>query len=285
MSAGRPRWFSNGSSSLRNVLKRSRTIHSLYKLGYRLPEAPLSQWLKLSRTRSIFRVLPNTMVSAPRLMNAFDTAVSVEREELEGSIVECGVWAGGAIGLMADVSKRHGNRHRMFHLFDSFEGLPQPSVFDADVLGAFTDEHPELEPDSGQDSTSLVAIGACEAPLEEVHTLFFDVLRIDRRQVVIHKGWFQDTVPTAAESVGPIALLRIDGDWYESTKTCLDYLYDQVIDGGFVIIDDYGTFVGCAKAVDEFLESRGVEVDLVPIDEEGVFFRKTDRAAMRSIVA
>ena len=104
--------------------------------------------------------------------------------------------------------------------------------------------------------------------------MFFHVLGIDRRQVVIHKGWFQETIPVAAPSIGPLAVLRIDGDWYESTRVCLAGLYDNVVDGGFVIIDDYGTFVGCAKAVDEFLHDRGLTVELVAIDGEGVYFRK-----------
>ncbi len=264
--------------SLRSVLKKSRTLHSAYKFCRRFPEVPLSSWAELHRTASIFRVLPNTMLPAPRLINAFDVMETVEREALQGAVVECGVWAGGAIGLMASVSKRAGNRDRVFHLFDSFEGLPQPSPHDVDVLSSLKDGHPHLEPDDGLDSASLVAIGACEAPIEQVHELLFEVLDIDRRQIVIHEGWFQDTVPIAARSIGPVAVLRIDGDWYESTKTCLEGLYDNVVENGFVIIDDYGMFVGCAKAVDEFLASRRIDVELVDIDGEGVFFRKRSPA-------
>ena len=264
--------------SLRSVLKKSRALHSAYKFCRRFPEVPLSSWTELSRTASIFRVLPNTMLPAPRLINAFDVMQTVEREALPGAVVECGVWAGGAVGLMASVSKRAGNRGRMFHLFDSFEGLPQPSAHDVDVLPSLEDAHPGLAPDDGSGSASLVAIGACEAPIEQVHELLFEVLDIDRRQVVFHKGWFQDTVQVAARSIGPVAVLRIDGDWYESTKTCLEGLYDNVVENGFVIVDDYGMFVGCAKAVDEFLESRRLDVELVDIDGEGVFFRKRSGA-------
>jgi hypothetical protein len=259
---------------MRSTLKRSRAIHSGYKLTRRLPEAPLSDWTNLRRTASIFRVLPNTMLSAPCLINAYDAMETIERERIEGAVVECGVWAGGAIGLMASVTKRHRNRQRTFHLFDSFEGLPQPSGHDVDVLDTFRERHPELAPDDGAGGDGLVAIGACAAPLNEVHRLFFDVLAIDRRQVVIHKGWFQETVPAGAASIGPVSLLRIDGDWYESTRTCLEGLYDNVVEGGFVIIDDYGAFVGCRRAVDGFLRSRAPDVRLVDIDGEGVYFRK-----------
>ena len=74
--------------------------------------------------------------------------------------------------------------------------------------------------------------------------------------IEFHTGWFQDTVPTQAAKIGPIAVLRLDGDWYASTKVCLDHMYDQVSDGGFIIIDDYGTYDGCRLAVDEFFSSR-----------------------------
>jgi O-methyltransferase len=259
---------------MRSTLKRSRTIHSGYKLTRRLPEAPLSDWIDLRRTASIFRVLPNTMLSAPCLINAYEVMETVERNRIDGAVVECGVWAGGGVGLMASVTKRHGNTRRRFHLFDSFEGLPQPSRHDVDVLDAFREQHPDLPPDGGPGEDALVAIGACAAPLREVHRLFFDVLAIDRGQVVIHEGWFQETVPAAKASIGPVAVLRIDGDWYESTRTCLEGLYDNVVPGGFVIIDDYGAFVGCRKAVDDFLGLRAIGVRLEDVDGEAVFFRK-----------
>ena len=259
---------------LRERAKRIRSVHSAYKLAASFRELPPAEWARLRRTAGIFRVLPNTMLSPRRLTNAYDCMETVERERIGGAVAECGVWAGGAIGLMASVSKRHGNRDRIFHLFDSFEGLPQPSVHDLDVVGAFRDQHPGLAPDDGSDPGSLVAIGACASPLEQVRELFDDVLEIDPRQVVIHRGWFQDTVAPAAAAIGPLAILRIDGDWYESTKVCLEGLYDNVVDGGFVIVDDYGTFSGCRKAVDEFFAARGVEPAFVDIDGEGVFLRK-----------
>ena len=72
----------------------------------------------------------------------------------------------------------------------------------------------------------------------------------------------------AAPAIGPIAILRLDGDWYASTKICLEHLYDQVVSGGFVIVDDYGTYEGCRKAVDEFLAARGLHVFLSHVDPD-----------------
>ena len=145
---------------IRSALKRSRTLHSTYKMFRRLPEVPISRWANFKRTASIFRVLPNTMLSAARLMNAYDVMEMVERTDVEGAVAECGVWAGGTIGRMASVSKRHQNHDRVFHLFDSFEGLPQPSVHDVDVLDAFQRGHPDLSADDGSGGATLVSIDA-----------------------------------------------------------------------------------------------------------------------------
>jgi len=198
-----------------------------------------------------------------------------------GDVAECGVWAGGAIGLMALVNRRYGRHPRRFHLFDSFEGLPQPAEEDVDVLESFRAEHPELATDDGSDPGRLVAIGACAVPaygrdpLDDVNDLFQQVLKVDADTYVIHKGWFQDTVPAARAEVGPLALLRLDGDWYESTKTCLEGLFDQLVPGGFLVLDDYGYFSGCTQAVDEFLASRSIPRSELVVEPWGASLRRT----------
>jgi hypothetical protein len=90
-----------------------------------------------------------------------------------------------------------------------------------------------------------------------------------------HQGWFQETLPREAHKTGEIAILRLDGDWYASTSICLDYLYHQVVSGGFVIIDDYGCYEGCKKAVDEFMELQGIQLYLNRIDNEGRYWIKS----------
>ena len=92
--------------------------------------------------------------------------------------------------------------------------------------------------------------------------------------MVVKQGWFQKTIPQSAKEIGALAVLRLDGDWYESTKICLEYLYDLVSENGSIIIDDYYHWEGCRKAVDEFLASRKVNATLIPIDEEAVYFIK-----------
>jgi hypothetical protein len=261
---------------MRRWLKRSHALHAAYKWSRIARQVPLSEWLDLQRTASVFRVLPNTMLPARRLLNAYDVMRTVEQEGVPGDVAECGVWSGGGIGLMALASRRAGNRTRRFHLFDSFEGLPQPSVEDRNVLADFRAQHPDLPLSDAQGAAALQPIGACVgADAEAVRDFLTGRLGIAPEQLVFHVGWFQDTVPLARETIGPLAVLRIDGDWYESTRVCLEYLYDNVVPGGLVIVDDYGAFTGCRKAVDEALDQRGIARSrLVPVDEEGVFFRR-----------
>ena len=111
-------------------------------------------------------------------------------------------------------------------------------------------------------------------PLDDVKEILFRKLRLDERNIVIRKGWFQHTLPQARHEIGPIAVLRLDGDWYESTKCCLENLYDSVVPGGYVILDDYYCWEGCKKAFDEFVAERGLTVELQRIDKAGAFFVK-----------
>jgi len=263
---------------LKSLLMRWRILYSLGKLAKMMRQVRLHEWSDLRRLQSLLRVLPNTMVSAPRLMNAYECVRTIEEAGIKGAVVECGVCSGGCIGLMALASRRYGDKTRMFrtfHLFDSFQGLPQPSLHDADVVEAFRSAHPGVKPDDGSDPRQLVPINVCAgSSAEEVESFLLDRLRIDPRQIVMHRGWFQETVPAAKESMGPVAILRLDGDLYESTKVCLECLYDRVTDGGFVIIDDYGTFEGCRDAVEEFFSGQNLAPDLIDIDGHGVFFQK-----------
>ena len=154
------------------------------------------------------RVWPFTMVSLDRLENLYDLCTRAEKEGIAGSFVECGVWRGGCVGVMGAVAKR--GAIRQIHLFDSFEGLPQPK---AEIDGILATRYAK-----GQASGELRSIDRCVGPLDDVKKLLFDILRLDSSRVVIHRGWFQQTLPVAAPNIGPIAVLRLDGDWYDSTK-------------------------------------------------------------------
>jgi O-methyltransferase len=254
---------------------RLRRLRGTYKLIMRFRELTGNDLIRPRRLYQTWRVLPYTMVSLPRLANAYECVRSVIREGIPGDVVECGVWAGGCAGLMALAVRDAGDRQRRIHLFDSFEGLPQPSTKDGDaVVSAYQGDKRNLPLDDG--SGRLTPINACVAPLVLVHELFFHVLRISEDLVQVHQGWFQDLLPTVVQSgqLRTLAVLRLDGDWYESTRTCLVHLYPLVQPGGFVIIDDYGFFEGCRRAVDEYLATLSPRPDLIRIDSDGVYLRK-----------
>ena len=102
----------------------------------------------------------------------------------------------------------------------------------------------------------------------------FIKLQIDESKVHLVKGWFQDTLPIYKKKIGKISILRLDGDWYESTKVALDNLYDCVVSGGYVVIDDYYFWDGCKKAVDDFILERKLQVTIRRQDASGAYFIK-----------
>jgi len=205
-------------------------------------------------------VLPYTMVGRKGLIVTYKLAQKTYKDNLQGCLVECGVARGGCATLMIIAS----HDTKSVWLFDSFEGLPEPTTEDG-----------VLRKPRGKDKSSWdLAKGYCLGIQEEVEDLLFNKFEFSRDKVHLVKGWFQDTLPVYKDKVGDIAVLRVDGDWYESTKCCLGNLYDNVVDGGYVILDDYA-LVGCRKAVDEFFGNRGEDMPKVVLDGRGGgWFRK-----------
>ena len=186
-----------------------------------------------------------TMVHETALADLAQQVDMVLADGVEGAFVECGVWCGGASFLMADLLRRAGVTDRKVWLFDSFEGMPAPQAIDGPAAMAWA--RARDKPWYGSTIPfSLEAVQRNAAALGVAHYTEFV------------KGWFDKTLPATRQRIGPIALLRIDCDWYASVKCCLDNLYDQVADGGFVVLDDYYTYDGCTLAVHEFLNHRGV---------------------------
>lgn len=248
---------------LKNLIGKSKAIRGFYYWTFFLKAAVLNDLLRPDKLILFFKVLPYTMVSYERLSNAYELAEKAEKEGVKGAFVECGVWKGGTIGVMA-YSAAKARSSRQIWLFDSFEGLPEPTKQDGETAIIYS---------SDRKSGSLVSIGRCVGLLEDVKRLFVSILHLKGDNIQIEKGWFQDTLPEAKERVGPIAILRLDADWYESTKCILENLYENVVSGGYVIIDDYGHWEGCKKAVDEFFEKRNVSLALKTIDDTGVYFQ------------
>ncbi|MGE3153974.1 MAG: TylF/MycF/NovP-related O-methyltransferase [Nitrospiraceae bacterium] len=118
----------------------------------------------------------------------------------------------------------------------------------------------------------LRSIGKCVDTLEENKYVLTDLVQYPRSLIHYHVGWFQDTLRVVPESIESIALLRVDGDWYESTKICLARLVPLVSPGGIVVIDDYGKWPGCRKALDEFMRTLVRPLFLKHIDAAGRYF-------------
>ena len=187
------------------------------------------------------------MCSGQRLRGLYDAVRYVEENQIPGDIVECGVALGGSAAMMG-LALRGANRQ--IWLFDTFEGLPAPNNNDPDY------------------NIANHYVGSCKGELQEVMASF-DGLGLKATPV---KGLFQDTLPRA--EVKQIAVLHLDGDWYDSTKICLKTLYDRVSIGGVVQLDDYGFWKGCSTAVREFFKERRITPNLTHLDYAGRQFVK-----------
>ncbi|MGE4232433.1 MAG: TylF/MycF/NovP-related O-methyltransferase [Bacteriovoracia bacterium] len=218
---------------------------------------------------SVQKVRNNTMATFERLATLWQQVRYLDRYGIEGSLVECGVWKGGTIGMMAlGHMASHPQNHREIHLFDSFEGLPEPIEKDGKMAFWYAKKKAH---------GTLSSIGKCVGTLDENKNLF-RTINYPEDKVNFHVGWFQDVLPKVAPSLGPIALLRLDGDWYESTMVCLKHLYPKVVKGGVIVIDDYGHWEGCKKAVDEFIATLKSPVLLGHIDYSGRYWIKLEDA-------
>jgi len=189
-------------------------------------------------------VTPYTMTSPERIHALIEAVKYVTRRRIPGAVVECGVWRGGSMMAVAQTLKLLGAVDRDLYLFDTFEGMSAPSAADVDFVGRSADAM--LSQSSKGDASSYW----CYASLEDVQGAVGKVgYPADRFHFV--RGKVEDTVPAQAPS--QIALLRLDTDWYESTKHELEHLYPRLSSGGVLIIDDYGHWQGSRKATDEFI--------------------------------
>jgi O-methyltransferase len=175
-------------------------------------------------------VYPYTQSSPLRQENLVHLTQRLRIEGTAGAIVECGVLDGGTAALMANASQ---SEARPIHLFDAWQGLPDTVAAD------------------GEESKKWVGqvVGSPRRVLE-----IMAKLQISPERIHLHKGWFHETFPTA--DIHPIALLHIDCDFYEPTGLCLSHWYERITSGGYIQFDDYGSFQGCTRAVDEFLAAH-----------------------------
>jgi O-methyltransferase len=171
---------------------------------------------------------------APRRFFFSNLRVIDSLRHLQGCVIECGVWRGGMCAAIAEIM----GPDRQYFLFDSFEGLPPPTEKDGEEAERWQ-----------KDVTSPTYYNNCCASIEFAEQAM-KISGVPNYKLI--KGWFQNTVPQFVPPQ-PIAILRLDGDWYDSTIVVLDAFYKYLAPGGIVIVDDYYSWDGCSKAVHDFL--------------------------------
>ena len=200
----------------------------------------------------ILKVHNHTMISFNKLSSFIEAVRYVNRWQIPGAIVECGVWRGGAIMAAALTLKQLGVTDRTFYLYDTFCGMPKPSEFD-NRLGSYANPQEKFRLlQTGPDSSDW-----CRASLDEVRqNLATTQYNFNRFKFV--EGMVEETIPGTLPD--EIAILRLDTDWYESTKHEMIHLFPRLVSKGVLIVDDYHTWSGSRKAVDEYLAAANVPI-------------------------
>jgi len=233
-----------------------------------------------ARHRALFgKYREFTMISSDRHKANLEI---VERfSNIDGAVVECGVWRGGMIASIAEIL----GENRSYYLFDSFEGLPPAGRWDGEKAKDYqadVDAPEYFDNCAAEMSFAEVAMRMSGATDVNFIKGWFDltvgVTEIGRHRVSAsgHVVGSESAPPSASCSSSSfaesIAVLRVDGDWYESTKVCLDGLYEKVVPGGVVIFDDYDYWDGCTLAVHDFLAERKLPVRIREWVSSGVHY-------------
>lgn len=205
--------------------------------------------------RIVETVRPETMTSPERIAALVNAVRYVDRHKIAGAIVECGVWRGGS-SMAAALA--HPGRTRDLYLYDTFEGMSVPTEHDADLSGRSAADRLAAEPRT----SGTWAVAGVDVVRRNMASTGYPADRVHYVQ-----GKVEDTIPE--EMPGQIAILRLDTDWYESTRHELEHLVPLVAPGGVLIIDDYGHWIGARKAVDEWLDTERRPVLLNRVDYTG----------------
>ena len=208
----------------------------------------------------INRVLPYTLTSYERLYALIEAVRYVVRNDIEGCLVECGVFKGGSMMAVALSLLSEGVRDRDLYLFDTYQGMPKPGEKDIDIWGGSASK--QFAKKRISDTSSTWA----NASLESVKRAM-SITGYPMERVHFVKGLVEDTIPSNAPDV--LSLVRLDTDWYQSTSHEMTTLYPRLSSGGVLIVDDYGHFRGAREAVDEYFSEHHMSPLLHRIDYSG----------------
>jgi O-methyltransferase len=204
-------------------------------------------------------VEPFTMTSAERIVALREAVVYIVKHQIPGDIVECGVWKGGSMMAIARTLIENGVTDRRLFLYDTFEGMSQPTAVDRDFRGK---PAARVLAESDKRTSMMWAYSRLDEVQRNMQRTGYD-----EQKIVFVQGKVEDSLPARAPE--QIALLRLDTDWYESTYHELNHLFPRLSIGGVLIIDDYGYWQGARKAVDEYFSAHRVPVLLNRIDDTG----------------
>jgi O-methyltransferase len=230
-------------------------VKAMLDLAWLLAKEPTKKNLRFARL--IVSVKPKfTMVKNENLKLLYDLVDNAHRTQVHGDIVECGVWNGGSAAIMGVAGMDVGLQKdlRTIWLFDSFQGLPRPGEKD------------------GAREKDYYFTGWNTGSVRLVNEIFKKI-GYPNEKIRVVPGWFNETI--ACAPIKDVAILHIDADWYESVKIVLDMLYDRVVPGGFVVLDDYGLWPGCRRAVLDYFSEHDISETIVRgIGKQGAYFQK-----------
>jgi hypothetical protein len=244
--------------SLKSILNRF-----LRKRGYELSRISNSLPIELSEEdkKNIVKCKPFTMIGYSRMFCNVLAMKYIEANNIEGDVVETGIWRGGSLGLLALTSQYESKSRRIFWGFDTFQGMPVPGQQDEEFA------HRKFQMLSDSNGYSDWCKSTKVEVLENLRNMCNSLNTFN-----LIEGKVEETLTRIESELGAISLLRIDTDWYSSTKVALEVLYPRVTKGGVVIIDDYEAWEGAKKATDEFFHGKFRPL-LLPFGSSRVFVK------------
>ncbi len=247
---------------MKNIIKRS--INKISSYTTKQKQIKIEKEFPPDFDSSSIEIINNvdkyTMTSNERLFSLIKAIKYVVENNIEGDFVECGVWKGGSSMAMAYSLNLYSEIPRQIYLFDTFSGMSSPTQKDISYSGF--DATSLLEKSNIKDCSSIW----CYASLDEVQTNMAKT-GYNMNLVRFIQGKVEDTIPKFAPD--KIALLRLDTDWYESTYHELKHLFPRLVQGGVIIIDDYGYWQGCREATDKYIKENNIQIMLNRIDMTG----------------
>jgi glycosyltransferase involved in cell wall biosynthesis/predicted O-methyltransferase YrrM len=241
---------------LQRSLWHYRAAHSGHLMAALIEEEEFQVWKTA--------IAPYTLLSDERLFSLYALAKQICLDDIPGHFVECGTYKGGSAALLAAVIQRYSRRPRLVYAFDTFSGMPDPTEADRRHRGIPANDTPW-------------GAGTLQAPIAENLQVICAQLGVQDLVIPV-AGLFAQTLPQSKETIGAIAFLHADGDWYESTLDIFNNLYAQVVPDGVIQVDDYGHWEGCRQAIHEFERQQQAAFTLRWIDITGAWFRKRDPA-------